>query len=157
VDLLEVARIDKPHGKRGDVVVSLISNVVSRLAPGSVLTADRGELVVVASRPHQHRWIVTFEGVDDLAAADALRGTMLSAPPMQDPDDPDALWVHEMLGVEVVDLSHTVVGRVVAVLDNPASDLLELESGGLVPLRFVQGWDEGGRLVIDPPPGLLDV
>ena len=153
--LLEVARIDKPHGLRGDVVVSLISNVESRLDPGSVLTSDAGELVVVASRRHQHRWIVTFAGVDDEAAADALRGTVLRAPPMEDPDDPDALWAHEVIGADVVDLSGTVVGRVTDLLDNPASDLLELEGGGLVPLRFVEGWDDDGRLVIDPPAGLL--
>jgi 16S rRNA processing protein RimM len=156
VTLLEVARIDKPHGLRGDVVVTLISNVESRLAPGSVLSADDGDLVVVASRPHQHRWIVTFEGIDDAAAADALRGAVLRAPAMDDPDDPDALWVHELIGSSVVDIAGNDVGVVVTVIDNPASDLLELDSGGLVPLRFVVEWDDHGRLVIDPPAGLLD-
>jgi 16S rRNA processing protein RimM len=154
--LLEVARIDKPHGLGGDVVVSLISNVESRLAPGSVLTADTGELVVVSSRPHQHRWIVAFEGIDDVAAADALRGTVLRAPPADDPDDPDALWVHELIGASVVDTDGAVLGVVVGVLDNPASDLLELDGGGLIPLRFVVEWDGTGRLVVDPPDGLLD-
>jgi 16S rRNA processing protein RimM len=156
VTLLEVARIDKPQGLRGEVVVSLISNVEARLAPGSVLIADHGELTVVASRPHQHRWVVRFAGVDDLAAADALRGTMLMAPPMADPDDPDALWAHEVVGVDVIDTAGSIVGKVSALLDNPASDLLELESGGLIPLTFVEGWDDDGRLVIDPPAGLLD-
>src|SRR5262249_27788963 len=141
---------------RGDVVVSLITNVESRVAPGSVLTAGDRDLTVTASRPHQHRWIVTFAGVDDVAAADALRGVVLLAEPIDDPDDPDALWVHELVGAEVVDRSGASVGRVVALVDNPASDLLELESGGLVPLRFVDGWDDDGRLVVDPPAGLLD-
>jgi 16S rRNA processing protein RimM len=121
-----------------------------------VLTTDGGELVVISSRPHQHRWIVTFEGVDDAAAADALRGTVLRAPPMDDLDDPDALWVHELIGATVVDTGGAVLGVVGAVLDNPASDLLELDGGGLIPLRFVVDWDDSGRLIVDPPDGLLD-
>jgi 16S rRNA processing protein RimM len=100
---------------------------------------------------------VTFEGVNSLEAADALRGVVLRAEPMDDPDDPDALWVHELVGAVVVDTSGAVVGRVEDVLDNPASDLLALDGGALVPLRFVVGWDDGHQLVIDPPAGLLDL
>ena len=52
-------------------------------------------------------------------------------------------------------------GPVVAVQANPASDLLELDSGALVPLRFVVGGvehDRDGRVVrVDPPDGLLDL
>ena len=45
-------------------------------------------------------------------------------------------------------------GTVVTVLDNPASDLLELDSGRLVPLTFVVS-HEPGRVVVDVPPGRL--
>jgi 16S rRNA processing protein RimM len=65
--------------------------------------------------------------------------------------------VHELVGAEVVDVDGVGHGRIEAVQDNPASDLLVLESGALVPLTFVVGWDERGvRLRIDPPPGLFD-
>ena len=58
-------------------------------------------------------------------------------PPEADDDDDDALWVHELIGAEVVDADGVDRGRVEAVLDNPASDLLVLDSGALVPLPFV--------------------
>jgi hypothetical protein len=46
----------------------------------------------------------------------------------------------------------------VSVLDNPASDVLELDSGALVPLTFVTGWAQRpDRLRIDPPAGLAEL
>jgi 16S rRNA processing protein RimM len=153
--LLEVGRIDRAHGLQGEVVVTLITNVTERVAPGTVLSTDRGEMVVAASRPHQHRWIVAFEGVSTREGADALRGTVLRAAPMVD-DDPDALWAHQVVGAAVVDVDGGEHGSVVALIDNPAADLLELDSGALVPLTFVIGWDDRERLVVDPPVGLFD-
>jgi 16S rRNA processing protein RimM len=162
--LLEVGRIEKAHGLQGEVVVKLSSNVEARVAPGSRLTvgeARRGDrpsatvLEVEASRPHQHRFIVTLAGVVTREQADELHGRTLYAEPITD-DDPDTLWIHELIGRRVFDQDGVDRGLVVTVLDNPASDLLELEGGGLVPLRFVTDHHDPGRLVVDIPPGLLD-
>ena len=155
IPLLEVARIDKPHGLQGEVTVSLISNVEERLAPGSVLQSERGPMAVLASRRHQHRWIVTFDRVSTREDAEAARGLVLLAEAATEVDD-DAMWAHQVIGADVVEADGTRRGRVVAMIDNPASDLLELDSGALVPLTFVTGWDGEGRLRIDPPPGLFD-
>jgi len=142
----------KPHGLRGEVIVELFTNRVERLAAGTSLsTPDRGSLVVERSSPHHGRWIVQFAGVSGIDAAEALRDTVLSAEPL---DDPDALWVHELIGASVVGVDGVEHGRDTAVEANPASDLLVLEGGGLVPLRFVVS-HEAGRIVIDPPEGLL--
>ncbi len=159
--LLEVGRITKPHGLRGEVLVSLSTTEESRVAPGSVLRAGDRDLVVVRSTPHHQRWIVEFEGVDSREGAEALQGSVVRARAKPGADDGEeaALWVHEVIGAAVVDLTDRPRGRVVAVVANPASDLLELESGELVPLRFVVGGLEPGpdgpTLRIDPPAGLL--
>ena len=63
--------------------------------------------------------------------------------------------MHELVGAEVVDTAGVSRGTVVAVEANPASDLLVLEGGGLVPLRFVVS-RRPGRVVVDVPAGLLD-
>ena len=149
--LLEVGRVVKPHGLRGEVLVKLLTDRDERVAVGSVLHSRHGRLEVLASRRHQGGFLVSFAGVAGREAAEDLRGTVLSAPPL---DDPDTLWVHELIGAEVVGLDGTAHGSVVAVEENPASDLLVLEDGGLVPLRFVTD-RAPGRLVIDPPDGLL--
>ena len=150
--LLEVGRIVKPHGLRGEVIVELTTNRSERVAAGSVLDASGTPLRIVRSAPHQARWIVAFEGVDDRDAADGLRGEVLRAEPL---DDADALWVHELIGSRVQHVDGRVVGEVVSVEANPASDLLVLDSGALVPLRFVMS-HEPGLLTVDPPPGLLE-
>lgn len=141
----------KAHGLKGDVVVKLLTDRHERVSPGAELHTRRGWLEVVASQPYQSGFLVSFAGVVDREAAEALRGTVLSAPPL---DDHDTLWVHDLIGADVVGVDGTGYGPVVAVEANPASDLLVLGDGGLVPLRFVTDRSPG-RLVIDPPEGLL--
>lgn len=151
--LLEVGKVVKPHGLRGEVIVELVTNRLERLAPGSSLVTDEGVLVVEASSPHQGRFIVTFAGVEGREAADRLRDVILRAEPL---GDPDSLWVHDLIGATVVLVTGEAVGTVDAVQANPASDLLVLDRGQLVPLRFVV--EHGpSRVVIDPPAGLLEL
>lgn len=160
--LVEVGHIARPHGLRGEVVVILTTDRDERVAPGSQLFSDAGPLAVVSARGQRggerRRWIVQFEGYTDRDTADRLRGSVLRAEPI---DDPDELWAHDVVGAEVVLTgSGEPVGRCVAVVANPAADLLELDNGALVPVVFVVNMvvDDGRRQVtIDPPPGLFDL
>jgi 16S rRNA processing protein RimM len=80
--LLHVGQMVKPHGLRGDIIVSLTTNRDERVAPGSLLrTADGQEYRVRRSSAHQGRFIVTFDGVVGIDAAEQLRGLDLYAPP----------------------------------------------------------------------------
>ena len=135
------------------MIVRLTTDRTERVDVGSVLQSDRGPMTIVASRPHQRDWIVSFEGVPDRNAAETLRGLVLKAPPL---DDPDVLWVHELVGATVVTVDGTTAGVVTSVEANPASDLLVLDTGALVPLRFVVS-SADGLVTIDPPEGLLDL
>jgi 16S rRNA processing protein RimM len=137
----------------GEVVVELWSDRADRLESGSVMTTDAGDLRVVASRPHQGRYLVFFEGVVDRSGADTLRGLVLRAPPV---DVPGAMWVHDLVGAQVVSTDGRLLGTVEAVEANPASDLLVLAGGGLVPLCFVTDHLAGVRVTVDIPEGLLD-
>lgn len=133
--------------------MSLVTNRLERLDPGSRLTTDRGELEVVSSRPHKGRHLVTFAGVGDRDAAEALTGLVLRAEAL---DDPDELWVHDLVGATVV-AGGVERGVVVGVVDNPASDLLELDDGTLVPVAFVVELEAGRRVVVDVPEGLFEL
>ena len=131
----------------------LTTDVDDRLKPGAVLHTDRGELRVERSAPHRDGWVVAFAGIGDRNAAEDLRGVVLRAAPHA---DPEALWVHELIGSEVIDQSGTSVGTVREIEANPASDLLVLDSGALIPSVFVVS-AEAGRVTVDLPEGLLDL
>ncbi|MEM8620760.1 MAG: ribosome maturation factor RimM [Actinomycetota bacterium] len=153
-DLLEVGHIRRPHGVRGDVYVQLITDVEARAEPGAVLIADGRTLTVERSRRAGNgRLIVSFGEVHGREDAAKLTNVALFASPI---DDPSQLWVHELIGAQVVERDGTIRGRCVAVVDNPAADLLELENGALVPVSFVVEHDRT-RITIDPPDGLFDL
>jgi 16S rRNA processing protein RimM len=152
---LLVGRVVRAHGLRGEVVVDLLSSETDvRLGVGAELLRVDGSspLRVLESRPFQGKWLVRFDGVVDREGADRLRGVELHGEPI---DVDDALWVHELVGAAVVDTAGAPCGTVAAVVANPADDLLELDSGALVPVTFVVGWDDERRVVVDPPEGLL--
>jgi 16S rRNA processing protein RimM len=153
-DLLEVGRITKPHGIRGEVVVVLTTTRTERVDAGAQLHTRAGALLIVeSSRPHQGGWLVRFEGVADRNEAERLRATVLLAERL---DDPDELWVHELIGAQVRDQQGGDLGRVASVEDNPAADLLVLESGALIPMTFVVDAADG-CVTVDIPEGLLDL
>ena len=136
------------------MVVELVTNRPDRLSPETVIAGPCGPLRVKASRPFQARYLVQFDGVDTREQAELLRDFVLRAEPVPDAD-PDALWVHELVGSEVRDTAGTPLGTVKEVQDNPASDLLVLVDGGLIPCRFVVG-NAQGVVTVDIPEGLLD-
>jgi 16S rRNA processing protein RimM len=151
---LIIGYVTKPHGLKGDVLVHLISNRPGeRMRSGSVFVTDRGLMTIVSCAPQGDRWRVRFSGVDTREAAESIARLELRAEPI---DDPDALWVHELVRSRVVLPDGTDVGAVVELESNPASDLLVLDSGTLVPLVFVVSV-VGGIVTIDPPVGLLDL
>jgi len=160
--LLEIGHIARPHGLKGEVVVVLITSVEGRLAAGSEFECQGRELVVERSQvvpgkvgPRGGQWLVRFEGVGTREAAEALAGATLRAEPLSEADAED-LWVHELIGAEVVGAGGESHGTVTAVEANPASDLLVLDSGALVPLRFVVS-AEAGKVTVDVPDGLFDL
>lgn len=151
--LLQLGRIGKAHGLRGEVTAVITSDRPERTAPGAVWHLDAGPVVVEAIRPFQQRWIAVLAGVSTREAAEALSGQVVYGEPI---DDPDALWVHDLVGAEVRTPDGRAWGTVATVLSNPADDLLELADGTLVPVGFVtDGSGLPAYLVVDPPEGLL--
>jgi 16S rRNA processing protein RimM len=151
--LLEVGHIRRAHGLRGEVFVQLISDSDARLAVGAELLAGDETLVVESSRVASNgRRVVKFDRIPDRTAAEKYANRTLRAAPL---DDPDALWVHELIGKRVVEVDGTDHGECVSVLANPAADLLELDTGALVPSNFVVSNDD--VIVVDTPDGLFDL
>jgi 16S rRNA processing protein RimM len=113
-----------------------------------------GELTVETERVASNgRRVVKFRQILDRTAAERFANEPLYAEPLA---DPEALWAHELIGARVVEVDGTDRGECVAVLANPASDILELESGALVPTVFVVS-NVDGVITVDVPDGLFDL
>jgi 16S rRNA processing protein RimM len=155
--LLEIGRITRAHGLRGEVVVAPITNRAERFRAGSQLHAGDRVFVVEKARPLGNQWVVHFAGVGDRNAAEALRSTALFAPPLGPLGD-DEMWVHELVGCQCVDVDDAALGIVTAVQANPAHDLLVVDDRVLIPMVFVVRHDVAARrVVVDPPEGLIEL
>ena len=91
--------------------------------------------------------------MDNREAAEGLRDLVLEAPAL---DEPGVLWVHELVGSRVRTPAGRDLGVVQAVEANPASDLLVLDDGTLIPLTFVVEHRAGEEITVELPDGLLD-
>lgn len=160
-----VGRVLRAHGLRGDVLVDPSTDEPRRrFAPGATLLAEDRSLTVAAAAPHGERWRVRFREAADRDAAEALRGLELHVD-TGDHDrsaDPDDFHDAELIGLAVVTVDGSPVGEVSDVL-HPAQDVLVVERPGSPPayVPFVKALVPSvdvaaGRLVVDPPPGLLD-
>jgi len=165
-----VGRIAKAHGIRGELAVDVRTDSPDeRFKVGAAVTTklrdgSKRELTIAAAREHSGRLLVRFEEVLTRDVAETLRGALLLAdtdmlPPTSDPDE---FYDHELAGLRAELTDGTVVGKVVEVVHSPAGELLELDVEGrsaLVPFvrAIVPTVDvAGGRVVLDPPEGLLD-
>jgi 16S rRNA processing protein RimM len=168
---LVVGRVGRPHGLRGDVTVEVrTDDPDQRFAAGKLLAtspSDRGPLTITASRWHSGRLIVSFAGYDDRDAAQALRGTVLviDAGELAPLADPEEFYDHDLIGLDAVTVSGEQVGTITDVRHH-GQNLLVIAGAGprfgteiLVPFvaALVPDVDlAAGRLIVDPPPGLLD-
>jgi 16S rRNA processing protein RimM len=165
-----VGRIRRAHGIRGDLAVEVRTDEPDRrFAVGNVLAtdpADRGPLTITASRWHSGMYLMTFAEVEGRTAAEELRGTWLvmDSADIGSTGDPDEFYDHELIGLSAVTVGGQPVG-VVTDVRHHGQDLLVIDTPGgardelLVPFvtAIVPEVDvPAGRLVIDPPPGLLD-
>lgn len=151
-DSLDVGRIVKAHGLKGHVIVDLWTDRTERLDVGSQLETDRGTLTVESASAHQERYIVRFDRIVTRDDADQWRGVVLRATRLNE----DELWIDQLFGARVVDQHGVDRGIVTDVEANPASDLLVLDSGSLVPLTFVVSVLAHERIEVDVPDGLFE-
>jgi 16S rRNA processing protein RimM len=163
-----VAQIGAAHGLRGEVRLHAFTEDPMAIATyGPLETEDRSRSFSLAAvRPSKHHLIARLAGVDDRAAADALRNVKLyvSRERLPQPQDEETFYHADLIGLTVEATDGSLLGTVVTLHNFGAGDLLEIArdgTGGTVLLPFTKAVVpvidlQRGRLVVDPPEGALD-
>jgi 16S rRNA processing protein RimM len=149
--------IGKPHGLKGEIVVKLTTNLVEeRTSAGQQLWLEgHGRVEVESVRPKADAWLFQFSSISNRDEVDKLKGAAVFAERVAD------FLVTDLIGVALQDSAGTDLGSVVSIVANPASDLLELDSGALIPRVFLPDEEhvlEGlkrGVVEVDIPDGLI--
>ncbi len=166
-DRVCIGAIAGAFGVRGEVrLKSFCAEAEDIAAYGPLTTEDGGRsFTITLTRPVTQGFAAWLDGVTTKEAADALRGTRLYALRDALPALPDDEFYHaDLLGLTALDTGGVTLGKVAAVHNHGAGDLLELRGPGLkgsvlVPftLAVVPTVDlASGRVIIDPPEGLFD-
>lgn len=168
---LPVARVAKPHGLRGEVVVFVLTGRAEQVfVPGQALTPldamgrpAGAALTLERGRRYHRRWLLKFEGVNERTPVEAWRSVVLGVPAEKlEPEDPTVLPEHEVPGAAVL-VGERVIGTARTVVPVPGGALLVVdgpEREMLIPYRppIVVRTDRARReIVIGPPPGLLEL
>ena len=171
---LVIGAVVRAHGVRGEVVVYLTTDdPEDRYVAGSVLVTDpasAGPLTIEASRPYtaggRPQMLVTFDGVYDRDTAERLKGVkfLVDAAEIAAPDDPDEFLDFQLIGLAVALTDGEKIGEIRRVSHGPGADLLVVARPDgretLIPFvkPIVPDVDiPGGKIVITPPEGLLDL
>lgn len=161
-----VGIVTGPHGIRGAVRVKSFTAVPEDIAGYGPVEDESGarRFTLRLEGAGKGTLIARISGVADRNQAEALRGLRLYLPRAALPEPEDDEFYHaDLIGLDAVREDGTPIGRVRAIHDFGAGDTLEIEREGAPPAmvpftRAVVPRVElaAGRLVIAPPPGLLD-
>jgi 16S rRNA processing protein RimM len=170
-----VGHITRAHGTKGEVFVWLLTDRPDGVfSEGETvwlgdteggLGEDAIPLEVERARPFKRGLLVGFQGYPDRNAVEPFAGRYLLRPreSLESPE-PGEFYYHQLLGLRVETVDGVTIGRVREVFELDPTDMLDVVDdegkSRLIPFaeRLVRQVDmAGGRLLIEPPAGLLDL
>ena len=166
-DRICVGAIAGSFGVKGEVRLKSFCAEPTAIASYGPLFSEDGkrDWGVRLTRPIKNGFAARLTGVSTKEAADGLKGERLYAPRERLPELPDDEFYHtDLIGLQAMDTGGEPIGKVKAVLNHGAGDLLEIAINGrkdpaLLPFTqiIVPTVDlDAGRLIVDLPEGLLD-
>lgn len=152
---IALAAVAGAHGVKGEVRLKLFGEGVAGLTRHGAVFVGGAERRLLGVRQAGKGAVARFEGIDDRSAAEALRGSLVEVEREALPPLGEGEYYHaDLIGLACVDRQGGRIGKVVAVENFGAGDLLEVELEGgrrsLIPYKSGIADPEGGRIVVDP-------
>jgi 16S rRNA processing protein RimM len=157
---VSVGRVVSAHGIRGDLKVESLTDFPERFRAGSRLWLEGVPRTVERSRQQGKMLVVKLEGIDSRTQAEAQRGKQLMVPQVRAIEQESVYYLHDIIGLQVVEESGNALGEVVDVLATGSNDVYVVRGGRgevLLPALddVVKEVDlRARRMVVDVPEGL---
>ena len=162
---VELGRIVKPHGLKGEMVVAgvrlspeelrEVSQVVARAKGGAVRP-----LTIAGARPFMQSMLVRFEGIDDVDEARTLHGHVLEVDPARLPRaEEGTVYLFQLVGLSVFE-GETELGKVKDVFQTGSAPILVVRGARerMIPMTMVKEVDTaGGRIAVELLPGMEEL
>ena len=165
-DRICVGAIAGAFGVKGELRVKSFCADPEAIGDYSPLWSEDGSRTfqLTLIQPIKSGFSATIEGVSSKEGGDALKGVRLFANRDALPNLPDDEYYHaDLIGLEVLDTGGSIVGRVSAVHNHGAGDVLEIQGPGLKNGALLPFTQEAvptvdlasGRIIADPPEGVF--
>jgi 16S rRNA processing protein RimM len=152
---IALAAVAGAHGVKGELRLKLFTESVDNLKRHETVFVGGAEHRIESVRAASFGAVARFEGISDRSAAEALRGSLVEVDRSALPPLEDGEYYHaDLIGLACFDRDGNQVGRVIAVENYGAGDLLEVQredaKSSLIPFRTAIAELDGERIVLDP-------
>ncbi len=137
-EFLVVGKLRKPHGVRGELIMSVWTDFPERLIPGALLYVgdDHQPHTIQRIRWHRQDMLIAFDGFENREQVDEFRNLILSVRTDERPElDDGEYYTYQLLGVKVIeDATEKLLGTVESIIETGANDVFQVRSSDGVEL-----------------------
>lgn len=154
-----VGRIQTPHGLRGEVKVTSLTENPDRFAPKARLWAGQQQVTVTGVREASGFVYLTLKGFNDRTSVEKFRNTLLQVPESELPElEEGEYYRFQLIGLQVFDRDGAALGEVAEIIETGATDVYRVTSPGKADLLLAATPDvvleiniAAKRMTADPP------
>jgi 16S rRNA processing protein RimM len=156
------------HGLEGWMKLHAFNPDTGALAKGTQVMLEslehRAQFTIEGNKPHKSQFLIKLGGINSIDEAKRWIGSTLSV--SEDALEvlkPGQYYHYQVVGFEVVQMNGESIGKIASMLATPAGEIYVVQGAAkelLIPAvkEFIEEVDfAAGKIVINPPPGLLDL
>jgi len=152
---IALAAVAGAHGVKGELRLKLFTDSVDNLKRHRTVFVGGKHAELESVRAGSAGAFARIQGIDNRSAAEALRGSLVEVERSSLPALEEGEYYHaDLIGLDCFDADGTRQGKVIAVENYGAGDLLEIETGdgktSLIPFKPGIADLEDGRIILDP-------
>ena len=123
---ISVAKLRRPHGLKGEMLVKVLTDFPERIQPGFVLLfgEEHTPVTIKTRRSHNQGLLLSFEELPALEDIEHLRNNQLYVKVDDVPElEEGEFYHHQIIGFQVIDEQGEELGHLAEILETGANDV----------------------------------